>query len=288
MEQIQRKFKVLNMGVANVTPNSFSDGNKYNDHQSLINHIETLVNKGATIIDIGAESTAPFNEPITLEMELSRYQDIVIPALKEICRVDQFKNITWSFDTYRSEVASKLTQEFSDLNVIWNDVSGVNDDAILDYLRVNSNAQYIYSFTHVPVRERTSFHMEYLKEDITKSWNQWLEKTLSSALLNEFSHRVYLDPCFGFSKSYEQNMWLLDNVSQSLLKHSKWLIGISKKSFLRKTLDPELKTPREALLEQSEKLHKSYIEGWLRDAHESNFTGELAFRVHDPEIISHF
>ncbi|MCP4913249.1 MAG: dihydropteroate synthase [Oligoflexia bacterium] len=289
MNQItQRKFKVINMGVANVTPNSFSDGSKYNDHQSLKAHIEDLVNRGATIIDIGAESTAPFNEPITQEMEIERYENIVIPVLKEIVDKDRFKNITWSFDTYRFDVANFLANEFRDIRIIWNDVSGVNDEAIIEFLKKHQHTQYVFSFTHVPTRERTSFHMDYLKDDIETSWHDWLNQALNSKLLIDYPQRVFLDPCFGFSKSYEQNMWLLDELAQSFLRHPKWLIGISKKSFLRKTIDPNSETPKEELLSRSEVLHQRYLEGWIRGAQERNFIGELAFRVHDPEIISRF
>lgn len=273
------------MGVANVTPNSFSDGSKYNNSLLLKEHILSLIDNGATIIDIGAESTAPFNSAITSDMERERFAETIIPVIQEILPELKEKSIKISIDSYRYETVMYFYNIFAgEISIIWNDVSGKIDESVLKFLQETKMTEYIYCHNLAPKRDLTSEHMSYLHSgDITSHFQDWIREFLN---LNIDLEKIYLDPCFGFSKTYEQNFILMDSLIDDFKLYERWVIGISKKSFLRKKLidsgEVGSDLSKEELLNASEKLHKSYI-----DKCSKAFVGSsLVFRVHNPEIIS--
>jgi dihydropteroate synthase len=211
-------MKIKRMGVINITPNSFSDGGEFFSPETISKRLQFL--KQFDAIDIGAESTAPKNAGVSWQTEWERWQ-MVLPLLKDI-------TTTISADTYHPETIFELLKYWQDhqlqSKLIWNDVSGKFDDAVKDFLK--SGHDYIFCHNLAPTRELTGQHMDYVAA----------EMDLQEYFRPHLHPQVILDPCLGFSKSYEQNWEIIENFGdiQRHIKHHRWLIGFSRKSFLRR------------------------------------------------------
>jgi len=264
------------MGVINITPNSFSDGGEFNSLSSFKNQIAYLKTYDCTIFDIGAESTAPFNDPISIEEEIKR----LTPFLELIKSGEIFTHSdTLSFDTYKIETMKYILEFLKDTDyggeIIWNDVSGIIDDDLIRLLKEYS-FKYIYSHNLVPSRAETSDHMNYAEDEIDLF-------TYFNSAFSVFSQcgvmdRVIFDPCFGFAKSLEQNYELLDTIDDWCLDSFNWLIGISRKSFLQALSVEEDKSSRIAF---SELIHVQLLTDWMR----SFTSSEMIIRLHDPKVF---
>jgi len=280
------QFKQINtMGVFNITPNSFSDPGHYLEIATLLNSFKNLLKNSDLIFDLGFESTAPMNQPISAELERERF-DIFFEQIKDL----DFNSRFISFDTYRPSnflyFQEKWMGRYQGCHYLFNDVSGVLDDSLVELLKAKAheeNFYYLYAFTHIPCRDYVCDHIKFINDQINISEtakNKFLE---AQRFLSDFdlNGRLIFDPCFGFSKTYEQNWQLLNDLPLLIKEFNKkqsatsWLIGVSKKSFLRKFLqnsqDP---------FAESELLHENIIRKFL-----SKNLGHLLFRVHDPEIV---
>lgn len=258
----------LCMGVVNITPDSFSDGGSLPDFRSFLIKIENLIKAGASIIDIGAQSTAPNANPISQEEEIERFKKFLIPALKS-----WDKDITISIDTFRPEVFKWLYFENPKLDWIFNDVSGHPDFEILNLCE---NARMVIGHNLCPTREEAPNHLKYTPSP-DENLLDHMEKFFKSKKL---SNRVIIDPLFGFSKNLEQNMELLIELPNFIKRFplgQEFLIGISKKSFLRKFL-PKSDNP----MIDSEFLHLIYLSQYLKELKNH----PLILRVHDPKIFN--
>lgn len=278
----QSDLKVV-MGIVNITPNSFSDGGDHFSLDAFDRQIKLLSNN-VKIIDIGAESTAPFNEPITFEEEISRFERILFPYIRS-GKWD--RAITLSIDTYRPETFEQIyhfvKSHDAQIDLIWNDVSGVLDEKLFQVLHESCpDAQYVFSHSRVADRQSSSDHMSYLSQE---SGDNFVKEVVNyfSAAYKEFAEnkvieRIIFDPCFGFSKSREQNQSLLKNLKiliESLPDEMHWMLGVSRKSFLR-----YLPKEDERLIYQTELLHAMLIGSWI-----NNFPNKsLIMRVHDPLV----
>lgn len=245
------------MGVMNVTPNSFSDGGEFFNPDSIPQRIQFL--KKFDAIDIGCESTAPMNQSLPWEAEWERWQTI-LPHLKNL-------NCTISADTYHPETIFELVRFWKDHKLknrlIWNDVSGKYDESVHEFLKTGFD--YVFCHNLAPNRSMTGRHMEYVSKEMDLY-----------AYFHLHRHpQVIFDPCLGFSKSYEQNWEILSNFRalQDQLQHPRWLIGFSRKSFLRKKYDIDDR-------EELDRLHALELEQLIKKA-----TGELWVRTHRPELI---
>lgn len=223
------------MGVINITPNSFSDGHLYNSIESFSHKFSKLLT-WADLIDIGAESTAPFNEKVDQHTELQRFQNIFFPYLEQ----NKDPNITLSIDTYKVDVfravAKKVKDHWPKTKLLFNDVSGVIDEELLSLLKEDSEFQYVLSHNLAPTREYVSSHMDFAQEEceLISSMSQFYAQNLLA--LNEFKSRIIIDPCFGFSKTRNQNIELMKNINHFIdiiPSQMQILIGVSRKSFLR-------------------------------------------------------
>lgn len=250
-------MKLKRMGVINVTPNSFSDGGEFFSQDSLKTRINFLKNYDA--IDIGAESTAPMNQSLSWEVEWERWQ-MVLPFLNDI-------ECTVSADTYHPQTIFNLVKHWKDHKLkaplIWNDVSGKYDDSVKEFLKTGFD--YVFCHNLAPTRELSGRHMDYVASAIDLF--SYFEK---------YRHpQVIFDPCLGFSKSYAQNWEILDHLSeiQNKLKHDRWLIGFSRKSFLKKKYSVENR-------EELDRIHALEVQKLLPLA-----SGELWVRSHRPELI---
>lgn len=255
------------MGVMNFTPNSFSDGGELS---SLEKVKERLAQFGPIdALDIGAESTAPMNAPISSFEEWERLK-LALPILKKL-------NCALSIDTYHPETISKFAElwlkEKISYPLIWNDVSGKFDQSVSDFLNLSSHFHYVLCHNLAPSREKTSSHMDYVKE----MEGEKLLDELRDFFSPHIHPQVIFDPCLGFSKSYDQNWFILNNFHelQKKVSHSRWLIGFSRKSFLKKKYGVQ----ERSLLDD---YHQKELLQLL-----PALENEVWIRTHRPELISH-
>ena len=259
------------MGVINVTPNSFSGLGENLNPDEISHRVNSF---GAIdVLDVGAESTAPMNQSITAQEELQRLL-AVFPYLKKI-------SVPLSLDTYHAETIMCFAQIWMDhgLNVplIWNDVSGKWDEHVSRFLSLSQNFSYVFCHNLAPSRELTGKHMEV--EFSPRMGEDYLEE-LTAHFRPYARERVILDPTLGFSKTYEQNWYVLENFHklQKMVGHNEWLLGYSRKSFLRKRLGIEKLT-----LENREMLDRYH--GEILNNIKPKLTGTVYIRTHRPELI---
>ncbi len=241
------------MGVINLTPDSFSDGNQFNKKDSLASRFEE-VSAWAQIVDLGAESTAPKNKAITAAEELARFEQAFYPLVEQ----QQAPDVTISIDTYKIEVFEKLARKIHEhwpqTQLIFNDVSGVVDDELLDFLSsFDLPFSYVFSHNLCPNRKKTGEHMKYTTKlagtDFIRSLLEYFNEGL--AKLSATKRSVIIDPCFGFSKTREQNQILLKYFQTFLMQmppEHPCMFGISRKSFLRYPSDLDAKSSANQIL----------------------------------------
>lgn len=211
------------MGILNVTPDSFSDGGRYNLMDSALQHCEEMINDGADIIDIGGCSTRPNNAIATESEELER----VVPILRAIRK--QFPETLISIDTFRKSIAKAGIDEGSD---IINDVSGgLFDQEMLPYIGEN---HIPYVMMHCVGTPETMHHYE-LGGDIHQTVKEFFEQQCKT-LEAYGEQQIILDPGIGFGKSLKANYQLLNELNRFRYHHFPILIGISRKSLINKVL----------------------------------------------------
>ena len=223
------------MGVINITPDSFSDGSQYNTKSSFEAQMLKAIAE-FDIIDIGAESTAPMNSSISVQEEINRFKTSYLPFVQSHSE----PNVQLSFDTYKIAVFEWLFLEtrkyWPKIPIIFNDVAGKVDDELIALLK-QYDVKYVFSHNLAPTRELTSNHMDYVQDLTDEDFLRRFESYFSDGLkkLENFSDKILIDPCFGFSKSTHQNELLLRRAHEILNKFSERIVyGVSRKSFLRK------------------------------------------------------
>lgn len=219
------------MGILNLTPDSFYDGGRYKDENSLLKQVEKLLAEGATFIDVGAYSTRPGAAWVSQEEEALRLLPIVETILKK------FPETLLSVDTFRHQIAQKALSYGA---VLINDISGGQFDTQM--FKTVAKHQVPYVAMHLRGSIET-IHQDYKYEDITHEilfyFSQKIE-TLRQLGLND----VVVDPGFGFSKNVGQNFALLNKLDALQMLNVPVLVGVSRKSMIWKTLQIH---PEEAL-----------------------------------------
>ena len=211
------------MGILNVTPDSFSDGGRYNLMDNALQHCEQMLAEEADIIDIGGCSTRP-NNAIATETE---EQERVIPILKAIRKL--FPETLISIDTFRKNVAEACLAEGADLI---NDISGGLFDA--EMLPFIGQHHVPYVMMHC-VGTPETMHQYALGGDIHQTVMDFFERQCQ--ILESFGdQQIILDPGIGFGKSLESNYQLLSNLNKYRYHNLPILIGISRKSLINKVL----------------------------------------------------
>ena len=211
------------MGILNVTPDSFSDGGRYNQMDEALVHCEQLISDGADIIDIGGCSTRPNNAIATEREEMER----VVPILKAIRQ--SFPNALISIDTFRKSIAEVCINEGAD---IINDISGgLFDDEMLPYI---GESHIPYVMMHC-VGTPETMHQYTLGGDIHQTVMDFFAQQYQ-ALEAYGDQQIILDPGIGFGKSLEANYQLLSNLERYRYNNLPVLIGISRKSLIFKVL----------------------------------------------------
>lgn len=234
MTEVLKKNKTLNcrgrlvvierplvMGILNLTPDSFFDGGKYNEVDAAVNRAEQMLEEGADILDLGAYSSRPGAEHISEEEELQR----VIPALEEI--VKRFPDALISIDTFRSGVAKKALEVGSH---IINDISGGNLDEQLPLVAAKYSVPYIcMHMKGTPQTMQQQLQQEPILPEVLSFFAHRVPKLVAQGLKD-----VVIDPGFGFGKTLEQNYEMVDHLSDLTIFGKPILVGISRKSMIKK------------------------------------------------------
>jgi dihydropteroate synthase len=212
------------MGVLNVTPDSFSDGGRYQHVDKAMDRIHRMLSDGASIIDIGGESTRPNAEPVSLDDELSR----VLPVIEKA--KEHFPSAIISIDTTKYEVA----KESLDLGVqIVNDVSGLVKEPRLAEISAKYNAAYVLMHSQGdPKTMQKNPTYDQVVQDIDSFFEQKI-RVLQEAGVND----IILDPGIGFGKKLEHNLKLIASLDSFTKKPFPVLIGASRKSMIGQILD---------------------------------------------------
>lgn len=211
------------MGILNVTPDSFSDGGRYNEMDHALQHCEQMLSEGADIIDIGGCSTRPNNAIATENEEMER----VIPILKAVRK--HFPEALVSIDTFRKNVAEACVAEGAD---IINDISGgLFDTEMLPYIGKNHLPYILMHCVGTP----ETMHQYALDGDIHQTVHDFFAQQCQ--VLEAYGgQQIILDPGIGFGKSLETNYQLLNDLNRYRYNNLPILIGISRKSLINKVL----------------------------------------------------
>ncbi len=219
--------RTLVMGVLNVTPDSFSDGGKFYAEEQAMQHAVQMERAGADLIDVGAESTRPGSEEISIEAELRR----VLPVLRGLRRL---LKIPISIDTQKSEVAESALDAGAE---IINDISGLKNDPRIAEVAARRRVPLI--LMHMRGEPRTMQKGPFAR-DVMKDVIQGLRKSVILARKAGVpKSQIILDPGIGFGKSFAQNYELLQKLPQLAKLGYPLLVGTSRKGFLGTTLARE-------------------------------------------------
>ena len=212
------------MGILNVTPDSFSDGGKFNGMDAAIAHAHQMVEEGVDIIDVGGESTRPGHIQITDEEEIARVTPIIEVLKKEF-------DVPVSIDTYKSHVAEAALQAGADLV---NDIWGLKYDKKM----ASVIAKYQAACCLMHNREKAEYQ-DFLK-DFMDDMKECVRLAKAAGIEDD---KIILDPGVGFGKTYEMNLEIIDKMEilnelgYPVLLNYPILLGTSRKSVIGLTLN---------------------------------------------------
>ena len=217
------------MGIVNATPDSFYDGDPQNNLDKLLAKCRQHIEDGATILDIGGESTRPFATPVPAEEEIARTLQLLKTARQ------MWPDITLSQDTYKIPVALQALQ--AGANMI-NDISGTPDPEMFKLVK-DFNGQIV--ITHNRGNSQT-MHEHTRYKDLIGEVKEFLAGKIQEAQKAGLSlEQIIIDPGFGFAKTREQNYQLLARCAEFKTLGARMLIGLSHKKFLSQ---PNEKPPK--------------------------------------------
>lgn len=208
------------MGILNVTPDSFSDGGKWNEMDKALKYVEQMIADGADIIDIGGESTRPGYIPVKPEEEAER----VAPVIKKIC--ENF-DVAISVDTYKAYVAECAIQAGTHMI---NDIWGFKGDEEM----AKVVAKYEVPCCLMHNRDNKLRPYKNFLEDVVADLKGSINLGLSAGVSKD---KIILDPGIGFGKTLEDNLFLMNNLEKLKKMGYPVLLGTSRKSMIGLTLD---------------------------------------------------
>ena len=243
----------LLMGILNITPDSFSDGGKYLTLNEALKHAHEMIEEGVDIIDIGGESTRPGSEPVSADEELKRIVPI-IEALKKD------SDIAISVDTYKAEVM----KEVIDMDVAMiNDVYALKQPGAIDVIKHSKVGICLMHMQGTP--QTMQINPQYT--NVVNEVKLFLEARANDLVSEGIDKsRMILDPGFGFGKTFEHNIELLQHLESFQSLKLPLLVGLSRKSFIRKILSGE---------------HDDHLSGSIAASIFSVIKGAKILRVHD-------
>jgi len=216
--EFQTAGRTYIMGILNVTPDSFSDGGKWNDRDLALRRVETMIDEGMDILDIGGESTRPGYTQLSEEEEIDR----VVPVIEA---VKANFDIPISLDTYKGNVAQAGIEAGADfINDIWG-------------LKYDEKIASVIAENNVPcclMHNRKKENYCNFIQDVIADLSQSIELAEKAGIAKD---RIILDPGIGFAKSYEQNLELLRSLELLQPLGYPLLLGCSRKSVIGLTLN---------------------------------------------------
>lgn len=210
--------KTLIMGILNVTPDSFSDGGKYDNLSNAIEHAQEMVENGADIIDIGGESTRPGHTPLSVEEELER----VIPAVEAISK---HVSVPISVDTFKAEVAKQSIEAGAH---IINDIWAAKADPKMAATAAEYNVPIILMHNR-PERNYQQFMRDAL--------NDLYESILLVKNAGVKDENIILDPGIGFAKDYQEDIEMMRNLDKLVATGYPVLLATSRKRMVGNAID---------------------------------------------------
>ncbi len=242
------------MGILNVTPDSFSDGGRFFDAKTAIDHALQMQKDGADILDVGGESTRPGSDSVSEKEEIDR----VVPVIREL---SSMQTVPLSIDTTKVEVARAALD--AGANIV-NDISGMTFEPEMASLVAERKVPVVIMHTaDKPKTMQKTFQYDDVVEDVFQYFAERIEAAHSAGIEK---NKIILDPGIGFGKSVEQNFQLIRQLSRFLELGCPLLVGPSRKSFIGAVLD----------LPVGERL-----EGTLAAVTASVLNGANIVRVHD-------
>ena len=217
-KEFDTAHKCYIMGILNVTPDSFSDGGKFNHLDAALRHTEEMIREGAAIVDIGGESTRPGHQVITDEEEISR----VVPVIEA---VKKHFDVPVSIDTYKGAVAEAALQAGADLV---NDIWGFKHDKRVAELTAK------YGAACCLMHNRQEAVYDDFQKDVVSDLEECVRIAREAGVADD---KIILDPGVGFGKTYEMNLEITNHVDILHQLGFPVLLGTSRKSMIGLTLD---------------------------------------------------
>lgn len=219
------------MGIVNITPDSFYDGGKSTSEAAILKQTEKMLKDGATFIDVGGYSSRPNAEDISVQEEIDR----AIPAIELI--LSHFPDTLISIDTFRSDVARAAVESGA---ALVNDISGGDLDSKM--IQTVAELQVPYIVMHMRGTPKTMTQLtdyDNITTEVIYDLSAKIRKARAAGI-----NDIIVDPGFGFAKTPRQSFELLKNLKLLKALEVPILSGVSRKSFIYKTLQI---TPQEAL-----------------------------------------
>lgn len=210
--------RTLIMGILNATPDSFSDGGRYDTVQTAVERALQMVDEGADIIDIGGESTRPGFEPVPEEEEIGR----VIPVIRAVRQA--LPHVPLSIDTYKAETARQALAAGAH---IVNDIWALRHDPDMAKVAAEFDCPVIVNHNR-PDRNYTN-----LVDDVIADLRTSIRIAHAAGLSDD---RIWLDPGIGFAKDYDDNIAMMGRLSDLTALGYPVLLGTSRKGFIGQAL----------------------------------------------------
>jgi dihydropteroate synthase len=230
VQNYERSYRIHTkiMGILNITPDSFYDGGVYNSKEKIKKDIRKF-EKYSDIIDVGAESSRPGSDPVSIDDERNRLSDFF----------ENFKiRIPISLDTYKFETFQKYSNRVSYLN----DISAFSDERFYDYLPETDHKIIIMHMLGEPKTMQDDPHYDDVIDEISSFFDGKIEKMVKSGIDLD---RIIIDPGIGFGKRYSDNIRILREIDGFKRFGTKILVGHSNKRYLRNILNNDYEDLRE-------------------------------------------
>lgn len=212
-KQLELKDRTLIMGILNGTPDSFSDGGRYNTSDTAVAHAKQMIEHGADIIDVGVESTRPGHTQISVAEEIERMKDILLPVL-DVC------TIPVSVDTYRAETADfALSHGAHILNDIWG----------LKYDKDMAAVAAKYDVPVIIMHNQNTTDYDDIIDDMKAFFFSSVDLALKEGVKPQ---NIWLDPGIGFGKDYAQNVEVIQRLGEITVYEYPVLLAPSRKRFI--------------------------------------------------------
>ncbi|WP_338018447.1 dihydropteroate synthase [Lederbergia galactosidilytica] len=212
------KNKTLIMGILNVTPDSFSDGGRYNNESFALQHALEMIKNGADIIDIGGESTRPGHDPVSVDEEIAR----IVPVVESLAAKIK---VPISVDTYKAQTAERAVDAGA---TIINDIWGAKKDPEIADVAAAKGVPIIL------MHNRDNRNYNFFIRDVLQDLYESISIAKKAGVPDE---NIILDPGIGFAKDYKENMEMMRNLDKLVGLGYPVLLATSRKRMIGEALD---------------------------------------------------